>query len=76
MSSKLTTSPDMRCDCSLISKAMSCCSAANPGLEANASALPASEVNGVRKSCEMADSKELRKRSDSILTKASCATSA
>ena len=36
---------------------------------------PTSEVSGVRRSCDRAASSELRRRSDSMLTSASCATS-
>jgi hypothetical protein len=42
----------------------------------SASANPTSAVSGVRKSCDSADSSELRKRSDSICTSALRATSA
>jgi len=42
---------------------------------ASDSARPTSGASGVRKSCEMAESSELRSRSDSICTVLFCATS-
>ena len=42
---------------------------------ASIDAKPTIDVSGVRRSCEIADSSELRKRSDSMLTSASCAIS-
>ena len=44
-------------------------------VRASESASPTSAASGVRKSCEMADSSELRKRSLSICTVLACATS-
>ena len=43
-------------------------------VSARDSASPTSTVSGVRKSCDSAASSELRRRSDSIRTSASCAT--
>eukprot|EP01022_Parablepharisma_sp_SALTPOND_P006709 TRINITY_DN12717_c1_g1_i1.p1 TRINITY_DN12717_c1_g1~~TRINITY_DN12717_c1_g1_i1.p1 ORF type:complete len:1877 (-),score=641.20 TRINITY_DN12717_c1_g1_i1:7532-13162(-) len=76
MSSRLFIRPTIFCDCSLMVRAMARASSSSRALAASTSALPTSEVSGVRRSCEMADKSELRKRSDSIVTSASWATSA
>jgi hypothetical protein len=56
--------------------AMSACSAVGGGrVSRSASASPASEASGVRRSCEIAASSVLRSRSPSICTALSRATS-
>ena len=76
MSSRLFTSAFMRwADCRMASVTLRCASLKTGGVSSSASASPTSEASGVRRSCEMADSSELRRRSDSICTVLLCATS-
>ncbi len=66
----------MRSASSCSSDATSSWAGASAGLEpASDSDRPTSDVKGVRRSCDKAASSELRKRSDSMLTSAFCATS-
>jgi len=66
----------MRRASSCMASALSSCAGDSAGLvRVRDSARPTRTVSGVRKSCDSAASNELRKRSDSIRTKASCATS-
>ena len=76
MSSRLPTSAFMRSAELRIDAAISCCSGdSGGGVIASVSASPTSAASGVRRSCEIADSSELRSRSDSICSVLFCATS-
>ena len=77
MSSRLLTSALMRVASSRDRlRAISAARAASGGfVSASDSARPTSAASGVRRSCESAESSELRSRSDSICISACCATS-
>ena len=76
ISSRLLTSAAMRIAELRIDRTSSRCSSVGGGLVSwTVSASPTSEASGVRRSWEMVDSSELRKRSDSICTVVFCATS-
>ncbi|CFU11388.1 Uncharacterised protein [Bordetella pertussis] len=76
MSSRLTTSACMRrawsCMAATVSSAAGVMAA---GERCRVSAMPSKLVSGVRRSCETAASRALRRRSDSILSSACWATS-
>lgn len=75
MSSRLFTSTLMRSDEARMACAISACSPLRAGcVSARVSARPTMAASGVRRSCEMAASSELRSRSDSICTVVLCAT--
>src|SRR5471030_1850493 len=77
MSSKFVTMLVMRSDSSWIAAINSALAGerVSPRASASMDANPTMVVSGVRKSCEIADSSELRRRSDSMLTSASRAIS-
>ena len=65
----------MRWACWHSDVAMSCTGSGRSGMAASISARPYTAASGVRRSCDSADSSELRSRSDSMPTMAPCATS-
>ena len=76
MSSRLLTCELIRSAASRIARATAALRPSASGVSsASESAMPTSAASGVRKSCEMAASSELRSRSDSICTVVFCATS-
>jgi hypothetical protein len=74
MSSRLFISAFMRTADCRIDATISCWRGVG-WVNASVSARPTSDASGVRRSCEIADSSELRSRSDSICTVLLCATS-
>ncbi len=68
-----STSSPSRCASRAAAAASPACAAARPF--ASIDEKPTIVVSGVRRSCEIADSSELRSRSDSMLTSASRAIS-
>src|SRR5258708_39078858 len=75
MSSRLFTRAFILMASSRIAPAISCWLPESPGrVSVSDSARPSSAVRGVRRSCDSALRIEFRSRSDSILTRASCAT--
>ncbi|MCY1527736.1 hypothetical protein D9M68_628120 [compost metagenome] len=76
MSSRLTTSACMRWAWSRMACRVSCRPGGNAACwRIRVSVMPTRLVSGVRRSCDTAASSELRSFSDSMLTRACCATS-